>query len=99
MPLQRFVGDYPLAPTFVMTVTRDGDKLFLQATGQPRFELFADSPTVFSLKVIEATIEFELDASGTVTALVLVQNGQRQRAPKTKASTLRPTASPHAVSD
>jgi len=82
--LERFVGDYPVAPTFVMTITRDGDKLFVQATGQPKFQLYADSPTVFSLKVVDVKIEFETDPAGKVTGLVFVQNGVRQRAPKTK---------------
>jgi pimeloyl-ACP methyl ester carboxylesterase len=82
--LERFVGDYPVAPTFVMTITRDGDKLFVQATRQPKFQLYADSPTVFSLKVVDVKIEFETDPAGKVTGLVFVQNGVRQRAPKTK---------------
>ena len=80
--LQRFVGDYQLAPAVMLTVVREGNKLFLQATAQPKFELFAESPTVFSLRVVEATVEFETDGSGNVTALTLVQNGRRQRAPR-----------------
>jgi CubicO group peptidase (beta-lactamase class C family) len=80
--LERFVGKYPLAPAFVIAITRDGDKLFLQATGQPAFQLFAEAPTKFFLKEVDAQIEFETDATGSVTALVLVQNGARQRAPK-----------------
>jgi pimeloyl-ACP methyl ester carboxylesterase len=82
--LERFVGEYPLAPTFAITITRDGDKLFAQATGQPSFQLFAESAMTFSLKVVNAQIEFETNDAGTATALVLVQNGRRQRAPKAK---------------
>jgi hypothetical protein len=81
--LDRFVGEYRLAPAFAITITRDGDRLFAQATGQPAFALSADTPTRFSLSVVDAQIEFESDATGNVTALVLVQNGRRQRAPKT----------------
>jgi pimeloyl-ACP methyl ester carboxylesterase len=82
--LERFVGEYPLAPTFVITITRDGEKLLVQATGQPSFQLFAESAMTFSLKAVNARIEFETDDAGTVTALVLVQNGRRQRAPKAR---------------
>ena len=82
--LDRFVGDYPVAPTFVIAITRDGDKLFAQGTGQPKFQLYADSATVFSLKVVDVKIEFETDPAGKATGLVLVQNGARQRAPKSK---------------
>jgi hypothetical protein len=34
--------------------------------------------------MVSAKIEFETDAAGNVTALTLVQNGTRQRAPKAK---------------
>jgi hypothetical protein len=77
--LQRFAGEYRIAPTAVITVTREGNKLFLQPTGQPKFQLVAESPMVFSLGVVAATVEFETDAAGDVTALTLVQNGHRQR--------------------
>jgi pimeloyl-ACP methyl ester carboxylesterase len=81
--LDRFVGEYPLSPAFKLTITRDGDRLFAQATGQQAFPLYADSATTFSLRVVDATVEFQLDAAGAVTGLVLAQNGQRVRAAKT----------------
>ena len=80
--LDRFVGEYPLSPAFKLTITRDGDKLFAQATGQQAFPLYPDSATTFSLRVVDATVEFQLDAAGAVTGLVLAQNGQRVRAAK-----------------
>ena len=42
----------------------------------------SEGETKFFLKVVDAQIEFETDAAGTVTGLVLVQNGLRQRAPR-----------------
>lgn len=86
--LERFVGEYPLAPTFVITVRREGDRLFAQATGQPAFELFAASPTTFFLRVVDAQLEFQTDAAGTVTGLVLMQNGVRQPAPPRAAAVI-----------
>ena len=44
---ERYVGRYELAPAFVLTITRDGDQIFAQATGQPRFEIFPSSETEF----------------------------------------------------
>ena len=85
--LERFVGAYPLAPTFTITITRNGDRLLAQATGQPQFPLFAEANTKFFLKVVDAQIEFETDSTGAVTALVLVQNGARQRAPRIAPTT------------
>jgi D-alanyl-D-alanine-carboxypeptidase/D-alanyl-D-alanine-endopeptidase len=63
-----------------MSITREGDQLFLQATGQPRFPIFAETETRFFLKVVDAQITFEKDASGTVVELILHQNGIDQRA-------------------
>jgi pimeloyl-ACP methyl ester carboxylesterase len=82
--LERFVGEYVLAPTFSIAVTRDGDKLFAQATGQQAFLLRPESATTFSAKIVNAQIDFEVDAAGTVTGLVLVQNGRRLPGSKQK---------------
>lgn len=73
--LDKYTGRYQLAPTFVVTVTREGDQLYAQATGQPRFEIYAESPREFFLKVVDAQITFVVDASGQATSLVLHQNG------------------------
>ena len=77
---ERCVGQDQIAPTFVIAITREGGNLFMQPPGQQRLQLFAVSPTVFSLRVVEATVEFETSAIGDITALTIVQNGRRQRA-------------------
>jgi CubicO group peptidase (beta-lactamase class C family) len=71
-----YVGDYELAPTFSIAVTREGDQIFAQATGQPKFEIFPESETRFFLKVVDAQVEFVRDADGKVTGLVLHQGGR-----------------------
>jgi CubicO group peptidase (beta-lactamase class C family) len=73
--LDGYVGRYQLAPSFVLTITRDGDHLFVQATNQPRFELFAEGDKDYFLKVVEAGITFMTDDKGRATAVVLHQNG------------------------
>ena len=60
----------------MLAITREGDALFVQATGQPRVRIYASSDTEFFLKVVEAQITFERGASGAVTGLVLHQGGQ-----------------------
>jgi CubicO group peptidase (beta-lactamase class C family) len=75
-----YVGQYQLAPNFVLTITRDGDHLFVQATGQPKFEIFPESDQHFFLKVVDAQITFETDSHGRATDLILHQNGLDQRA-------------------
>lgn len=79
-----YVGRYELAPDFILTVTRQGDRLITQATGQPQIEIFPESETVFFPKVVEATITFVKDASGQVTHLILDQNGREGKAVKLK---------------
>ena len=74
--LEKYVGRYQLTPNFIITVTREGEQLYAQATNQPRFELFAESPREFFLKVVDAQITFVVDASGRATSLVLHQNGR-----------------------
>src|SRR5580693_1901121 len=69
-----YVGRYQLAPNFILTITREGDRLFAQATGQPKFEVFAEGDKDFFLKVIDAQLTFVTDASGPATAVILHQN-------------------------
>ncbi len=74
--LAPFTGEYQLAPGFNITVTREGTRLYCQATGQERFEVFAESPTRFFLKVVDAAVEFYPDEKGVVNKMVLFQGGQ-----------------------
>jgi hypothetical protein len=73
--LDNYVGSYELAPNFILTVTRDGDHLFTQATGQQKVEVSPESDHDFFLKVIDAQITFETDGHGKATGLVLHQAG------------------------
>ena len=70
-----YVGQYELAPNFILTITREGDQLFAQATGQPKVQIYPESQRDFFYKVVDAQITFETDASGRATSLTLHQNG------------------------
>jgi D-alanyl-D-alanine carboxypeptidase len=76
--MEGYAGAYEITPAFVLTITRDGDHLFAQATGQPRFEIFPASETRFFLKVVDAEIEFTPAprAGGRSPRLVLHQGGR-----------------------
>ena len=82
--LNAYVGEYELAPGFVLAVTLEGNRLMTQATGQGKVEIFPSSPTEFFLKVVDAQITFVKDASGAVTQLVLHQGGRDMPAKKIK---------------
>ena len=90
--LEDYVGEYELAPQFKIVVTREGTNLYGQATGQERFQMFPRNEREFFLRVVEARIEFQRDATGKVTGMVLYQGGQT--IPGRRASTSPPTPSP-----
>lgn len=79
-----YVGDYELAPGFVLSVTREGDRLMTQATGQQKVEVFPSSETEFFLKVVDAQITFVRGPEGKVDQLVLHQGGRDTPAKKRK---------------
>ena len=78
--LAEYAGEYPFGPAFSIRITADAEHLYAQATGQPRFEIFAEKKDEFFLKVVDAQISFVRDEGGKVTALVLHQNGMDQKA-------------------
>jgi CubicO group peptidase (beta-lactamase class C family) len=79
-----YVGEYEITPTLSIIITKEGSKLLAQATGQPKLELFPESPTKFFVKEAAVEIEFVVDASGKATSLVLHQGGRQLPAKKIK---------------
>ena len=77
-----YVGEYQFAPNFTITMTREGNSLFAQATGQGKFEVFPESATKFFAKVAPITIVFVKGPDGTVTHLDLTQGGGTRPAKK-----------------
>ena len=71
-----YTGQYELAPGFILTVTREGDRLITQATGQEKIEIFPASETEYFPKVVDARITFVRGADGKVDRLVLKQAGR-----------------------
>jgi CubicO group peptidase (beta-lactamase class C family) len=82
--LERYVGDYELAPTFHIVITREGNALFGQPTGQDKVQLYPEKEAAFFLKVVEAQVVFVQDSSGKVTGMILKQNGQESPGKKVK---------------
>jgi len=70
-----YVCNYQMAANFVLTISRDGDSLFAQATGQGKFQIFPESATDYFAKVAEIGITFEVDAQGRATGIVVHQQG------------------------
>lgn len=72
--LQQYIGKYELTPSFHIVVTIEEGKLMGQATGQPKFEMFAENETDFFLKVVKAEVKFSKNDEG-VDVLTLYQGG------------------------
>jgi D-alanyl-D-alanine-carboxypeptidase/D-alanyl-D-alanine-endopeptidase len=78
--LAAYIGHYQLAPGAVFTITIKDGQLMSQLSGQSAFPIFASARDKFFYKVVDAQIDFERDAKGSIVALVLHQNGAEQRA-------------------
>jgi CubicO group peptidase (beta-lactamase class C family) len=78
-----FVGKYDYgAGKAILTVSREGDRLFAQLTGQPKFEIFPKSPTEFFWKVVDAQVQFVKNDAGKTTKAIHHQGGRTFEAPK-----------------
>lgn len=79
-----FVGEYELAPGFLIKVWREENNYKAQATGQPSFDMFPESATKFFLKVVDAQVEFSKNDQGEVTHMTLFQGGRAMPGKKVK---------------
>jgi len=79
-----YAGQYEVAPGFIITITKEGDKLMGEAPGQTKIELFPVAENRFSLKVADMQITFIKDEKGQTTGLILRQGGQETKARKIK---------------
>ena len=82
--LEAFVGKYQYGLFAVMTVSRDGQQLFAQLTGQPKYPIFPTSETEFEWHAVKANVKFVNGDDGKVSKAVHHQNGTSFDAPKTK---------------
>jgi len=79
-----YVGEYEIAPNVVLDITKEGEKLMSQTTGQPKMELLPESEIEFFIKGFSAQFVFVRDQTGRVTKLIINQEGQRVTARKLK---------------
>jgi CubicO group peptidase (beta-lactamase class C family) len=78
--LDDYVGHYEMAPNAVISVTREGEQLYAQLTGQPRAAIYGKSDREFFYKIVDAQLIFQVGADGKTTGVVLHQNGRDQAA-------------------
>lgn len=73
--LDRYVGTYEIVPGFAITVFRQGDRLWAQATNQPRLGIYPASETRFFYRAVEAELEFVIEPDGRIEKLIVHQHG------------------------
>jgi aryl-alcohol dehydrogenase-like predicted oxidoreductase len=81
--LERYVGEWKLASGTVVTFRRDGATLFVKPGTNPEVPLAARSETRLQ-DPRGPVFEFQVDAGGTVTGLILEQGNPVQRIPLTR---------------
>lgn len=79
-----YVGEYDYGHNAILTVTKEGDRLLAQLTGQPKFEIFPRSETEFFWKVVNAQVTFVKNDKGKVSKIIHHQAGTEIQAPKIK---------------
>jgi len=78
--LARLTGEYAMSDSLTFSITRKEDVLFAQLTGQAALHVFAESPTHFYYREVEADLDFEIDPkTDRAVAVTLFQNGQKIR--------------------
>jgi CubicO group peptidase (beta-lactamase class C family) len=82
--LKKYIGTYEAAPQFLIIITVEEGKLIAQATGQPKFQLFAQKENYFFLKAVAAEVEFVSNDKGEVEKLILYQGSEKTPALKIK---------------
>ncbi len=80
--LDTYTGGYQIAAGFTVMITREGDKMFAQGTGQNKIAIFAETDTRFFVKAIDAQLEFVQDDQGKVSKLILYQGGRKMEGPR-----------------
>jgi len=66
-----YVGRYAINPSVALHVTRENDKLVVQATGQPGDIAVPESEVTFYSRIHPARLTFVKDASGKVGKLII----------------------------
>ncbi len=82
--LEKYAGEYELAPGAVFTITTKDDNLFARLTGQNTIQIYPEAENRFFYKVVNAQIHFNLNDAGEAESLTLFQNGREVPAKKVK---------------
>lgn len=80
--LSTYQGVYRMSPKFSLAIRSEDGRLFVRGTGQPEFELFAESDNRFFMRFVDAQGTFLKDKEGNVDRLLWHQNGRYRYCPR-----------------
>jgi len=83
--LDKFVGNYA-SQDLKVSVSRNGDHLFMTVNAQPPFPIVPEAPTKFFVRGRALRMEFETAGAGDASALIIRQGKSEYRLIKTKGS-------------
>jgi CubicO group peptidase (beta-lactamase class C family) len=72
-----YSGKYNFGNNMVIDITMENDKLFVQATNQPRFEILPISDLEFTVRELNAKLLFVKEPDGKVGKFILDMGGQK----------------------
>jgi ketosteroid isomerase-like protein len=78
-----FVGQYETS-IFIITMTKEGDKLFGEPQGDSKEELVPETETRYKVTNVNAVVTFVKDTDGKVTGIEIDLNGQKVQGKKIK---------------
>ena len=70
-----YIGRYQLEPEYILTVTKEKDRLMIQSPEEPKLELIPESETKYVMDGDEGSITFVKDSAGRVTHIRMQPSG------------------------
>lgn len=80
----KLIGEYEVQPGFNLAITTNGNKIFLQYSGQDKYEIFPEEEYNYYLRSANTQLQFIKDAKDKVTSLILLENGTKTQCKKIK---------------
>jgi hypothetical protein len=76
----KLVGKYDMGNNNLVTVVKDGDKLFLLVPSQPQYQLLPASETEYFMKESTVKVTFKANDAGKTDTMILNFDGIEQQA-------------------
>ena len=73
--LDRFVGTYLIGSCRILSITRDGEQLNAQMSGQPKLPIYPETPSKFQWRTINAQVTFAIENGRPATSATIHEGG------------------------